>query len=170
MYEKKEEVNSRLREFASGLTTKEGDGPPYHKYTLRGVCTQEHVMYVLKQIAGADFNECAGQWWRISYSVDDAKELAYQRLQKPLISTTADGTEYYMDPTKPRVPIPNHMEVAAATVKAVGEFDVLRAAQSESSSVLLVYANEDAVQFKKLGLPQPLQVRSPSPNRLDRLI
>lgn len=160
LYERKELLITRLKEFSQRLTFKEGDGPPYHKYTLRGVCTQENVMYVLKQFPGTDFTECEGQWWRISYSVDDARELAYRRLQHPLRSTTPNGTEYFLDPTKPRVPVPEHKEIAAATVNPVGEFDVLRAAETESSSVLLVYASEDAVKYQAHELPEPLQVRS----------
>ncbi|KMU86106.1 hypothetical protein CIHG_03894 [Coccidioides immitis H538.4] len=166
LHEKKQHVKETLKQFSRHLTFKDGDGPPYYKYTLRGVCTHEHVMYVLKRVPGAEALrdtfpdmtfESEWQWWRISYSVDDAKEAISRRMRVPVTTTRIDGTEYILDPTQPRVPLPNNTEVTGYTITPAREIEVLRAAKEENSSVLLVYASDDAVHFKGSGLPEPLQ-------------
>ncbi|WEW55929.1 hypothetical protein PRK78_001364 [Emydomyces testavorans] len=166
LYQKRQQVRDRLKQSSKGLTVKDGNGPPYYKYMLRGVCTHEHVMYVLKRIPGVESMretfpdmtfENEWQWWRISYSVDDAKESVSRRIRQPVMSSRTDGTKYILDPTRPRVPLPNHMEVTGYTITPVREIEVLRAAKEESSSALLVYANEDSVHLKDSVLPEPLQ-------------
>lgn len=60
-----------------------------------------------------------------------------------------------------RVPLPTNADVAGYTARPVREIEVLRAAREEARSVLLVYANENAVNFKEGPLPPQLQVSNP---------
>lgn len=88
------------------------------------------------------------QWWRISFSTDDAKTQQSE-------SSKSNGTGKYVAP-------PN-TDVIGYTARKVREIEVLRAAREESKSVLLVYANSSAVQFGESPAPTPLQVRMKIP-------
>ncbi|KGM91596.1 uncharacterized protein PADG_12276 [Paracoccidioides brasiliensis Pb18] len=152
--ERKYEALAALRRYSKELTTPSDDPtkPPHNKYTLRGVCTLPHVTYVLRRCKKLvdDTDEStstnptpdAWQWWRISFSVDDAKARHAEATQTPI---------------RPRVPLPTNADVAGYTVRPVREIEVLRAAKDESRSVILVYANENAVNFKERPLPPELQ-------------
>jgi hypothetical protein len=91
-----------------------------------------------------DKQEDEWQWWRISFSTDDAKT------QRSDVSK-GNGSGKYIAP-------PN-TDVIGYTVRKVREIEVLKAAREESKSVLLVYANSNAVQFDESSAPLPLQVR-----------
>ncbi|OJD23793.1 hypothetical protein ACJ73_04853 [Blastomyces percursus] len=152
--ERRVQALEALRRYSKELTTASNDPakPPHNKYTLRGVCTHPHVTYVLrrreKSIEGTGEGSSTKsapdewQWWRISFSVDDA------------IARHAEATQ---TPVVPSVPLPSNMDVAGYTVRPVREIEVLRAAKEEARSVLLVYANENAVSFKEGPLPPQLQ-------------
>lgn len=140
------------------------NNPPYHKYTLRGVCTLPHVTYVLKRdpIKSSEGdtetnsrNSNSWQWWRISFSVEDAKARLAEEIQKPAsqVQSAQDGI-----PSLPVHSAPNHADVAGYTAKRVREVEVLRAAKEESPNVLLVYANENAINFQDGLAPAPLKV------------
>lgn len=81
------------------------------------------------------------QWWRISFSAEDAR------------TNEASRTE-----SRRRYDIPRNADVAGFTVRKVREIEVLRAAREESNNVLLVYANSNAVNFGEGPAPSPLQV------------
>jgi hypothetical protein len=114
--------------------------PPVHKYTLRGVCTEPHVTYVLRrripdpETPPSDDHD----WWRISFSVDDAKTRQAE----------TGGTSS----------APKDADVIGYTAHKVREVEVLRAAREESKNVLLVYANSNAMSFKEEPVPPTLQV------------
>jgi hypothetical protein len=122
--------------------------PPVHKYTLRGVCTEPHVTYVLRRNIpdnipdNSDFEPAPPgsdgyQWWRISFSVDDARSRQARNNSAP-----------------------KNADLIGYTARKVREVEVLRAAREESKNVLLVYANNNAMSYKEETAPVALQVRS----------
>ncbi|KAL4778061.1 ubiquitin interaction motif protein [Aspergillus varians] len=141
---RQQQAMASLKSYSRYLTepsTIPGD-PPVHKYTLRGVCTEPHVTYVLRRnILSSDdspeSNPSDGyQWWRLSFSVDDSKS-----------SEVQSG----------RTSAPKDADVIGYTARKVQEVEVLRAAQEESKNVLLVYANSNAMNFKEEPIPAALQ-------------
>lgn len=134
-----------LRDYSKILTSQPAslEGPPYHKYTLRGVCTKPHVTYVLRpreDIPGSESRtEKEWQWFRISFSTEDAKT---RQAESSRDSHAA----------------PNNADVIGYTARKVREIEVLRAAREESKSILLVYANANAVSPQEGDLPPGLQV------------
>lgn len=151
---RKQNAMESLREISKTLTEppKSPSEPPAHKYTLRGVCTEPHVTYVLsnsKMISPGHLmdmdtdaeNSNDYQWWRISFSAEDGKtRQAEKRKVQGNTAATQDG------------------EVVGYTVRKVQETEVLQAAREESSSVLLVYASESAVNAQVDPAPSQLQV------------
>ncbi|KAL4903931.1 hypothetical protein BDW74DRAFT_155659 [Aspergillus multicolor] len=123
--------------YLTGPSTSPGE-PPVHKYTLRGVCTEPHITYVLRRSIPEDNTEPKPddyEWWRISFSVDDAKSRQAQTGR----------------------PASKEADVIGYTARKVREVEVLRAAREESKSVLLVYANSNAMSYKEEPAPAPLQ-------------
>ncbi|KAJ5947469.1 hypothetical protein N7466_000484 [Penicillium verhagenii] len=123
--------------------------PPSHKYTLRGVCTEPHVTYVLKRHGAddqrdamhTDGEEDGFQWWRISFSAEDGKAQQSEKREAQGDKTTAsDG------------------DVMGYTTRKVTETEVLQAAREEWRSVLLVYASDAALQINTD--PAPLQLQA----------
>jgi predicted dinucleotide-binding enzyme len=89
------------------------------------------------------------QWWRISFSAEDGKtQRTEKRKAQGNTTATQDG------------------EVVGYTVRKVQETEVLQAAREEWSSVLLVYASENAVNAQVDPAPSQLQVRCPVFHRL----
>ena len=81
----KKEASQKLQEL-SRLYTKAPDNedePPHHKYTLRGVSADPHTTYVLEKTRPENDNDLLRleaedwQWWKISYSVGDAKPVSH---------------------------------------------------------------------------------------------
>ncbi|EKV12597.1 UBA-like [Penicillium digitatum] len=150
---RKQSAMESLREISKTLTEspKSPSEPPGHKYTLRGVCTEPHVTYVLsnsRTISPAHLmdmdsdteNSNDYQWWRISFSVEDGKtRQAEKRKAQGNTTPTQDG------------------EVVGYTTRKVQEIEVLQAAREEWSSVLLVYASENAVNAQIEPAPSQLQ-------------
>jgi hypothetical protein len=124
--------------------------PPLRKYTLRGVCTEPHITYVLKRadangsgdLMDLDGEQATGdQWWRISYSTEDGKtRQAAKREAQGNTVASQDG------------------DVIGYTARKVREIEVLRAAREEWRSVLLVYASDAAVNAPVETAPTQLQV------------
>ncbi|RDW74370.1 uncharacterized protein DSM5745_07032 [Aspergillus mulundensis] len=137
---RQQQAQESLKSYSKYLTepsTSPGE-PPVHKYTLRGVCTEPHVTYVLRRSIPEDNTEPKPdeyEWWRISFSVDDAKSRQAQTGH----------------------PAPKEADVIGYTARKVREIEVLRAAREESKSVLLVYANSNAMNYKEEPAPAPLQ-------------
>jgi hypothetical protein len=82
------------------------------------------------------------QWWRISFSPEDAK------------TQLAEQKAIYKKYTVPR-----DADVAGYTARKVREIEVLRAAREESNKVILVYANNNALSIAEDDAPPPLQVK-----------
>lgn len=127
--------------------------PPLHRYTLRGVCTEPHVTYVLKRNDASntgDLMEVDGetksdyQWWRISFSTEDGKTRQAEKRE-------AKGDQAATQ----------HGDVVGYTARKVREIEVLRAAREEWRTVLLVYASDRAMGAKVDMAPPQLQVGSP---------
>ncbi|KAB8274833.1 hypothetical protein BDV30DRAFT_225461 [Aspergillus minisclerotigenes] len=117
---------------------------PHYKYTLRGVCTEPHVTYVLRPSGHTEMADTEPtavdewQWWRISFSTDDAKARQAE-LQQSDASTSKNA------------------DVIGYTARKVREIEVLKAAREESKNVLLIYANGNAMNFREEPIPPPLQ-------------
>ncbi|KAL3464014.1 hypothetical protein BJX64DRAFT_256088 [Aspergillus heterothallicus] len=139
--ERKQEALESLKGYSKFLTEpSDSPGePPVHKYTLRGVCTEPHVTYVLRRrIPDPDTPPSDDyDWWRISFSVEDAKTRRAE----------TGGTSS----------APKDADVIGYTARKVREVEVLRAAREESKSVMLVYANGNAMNFKEEPVPPTLQ-------------
>lgn len=165
---RKQEAQETFRKHSKTLTEPTSPTePPFNKYTLRGVNTLPHVTYVLKRRVpekGTRDSDGEGekpdewQWWRISFSKDDAKaRLAEATQAAAVLSSQSDPAQEQPETTR-KNQIPRNADVLGYTARKVREIEVLRAAREESRSVLLVYANEHAVNFQESGLPPELQV------------
>ncbi|THC98387.1 hypothetical protein EYZ11_002168 [Aspergillus tanneri] len=146
---RKEKAMGTLRSYSKALTEPSASPgePPYHKYTLRGVCTEPHVTYVLRRDGSQTLGDEPDsksttapewQWWRISFSTEDAKTRQMESNQ--------DGS------TASR-----NADVIGYTARKVREIEVLRAAREESKTVLLVYANENSMRMPDEPAPSHLQ-------------
>lgn len=122
------------------------DENPQLSYHLQGVCTLPHVTYVRRRRASDSDSKAddGWQWWRISFSTDDAK-----RRQAERSTNESDRSDYVA---------PQNADVVGYTAHKVREIEVLRAARMESRTVLLVYANSRALSVPESPLPKPLQV------------
>lgn len=141
-----------LRSYSKTLTepSESSTEPPLHKYTLRGVCTEPHVTYILKRnhiSTSSDAMDVDGaktsdyQWWRISFSAEDGKTRQAEKLRAQGDgAATQDG------------------DVFGYSARKVREIEVLRAAREEWRSVLLVYASEKAIDAHTEPAPSQLQV------------
>lgn len=153
METEKQAARESLREKSKILTESavSSDDPPHFKYTLRGFCTAPHITYILRKDPPAEADEdliemedkkpSEWQWWRISFSTDDAKT---QQAAKP---------ENRRDKSSKA----NNADIIGYTAIKVREIEALRAAR-ESRSLLLVYANNNAVEFPFSPAEPPLQV------------
>jgi hypothetical protein len=149
----KQAARDTLREQSKILTESavSSDDPPHYKYTLRGFCTAPHITYVLRKDAPVQAEEDLIEmedkkpeewhWWRISFSTDDAKT---QQATKPENRRDKSSKTHNAD-------------VIGYTAIKVREIEALRAAR-ESRSLLLVYANNNAVDFPHNPAQPPLQV------------
>lgn len=143
-----------MRTYSKALTEPSEDPsePPRHKYTLRGVCTEPHVTYVLKKnnaSASGDTMEVdretnsGYQWWRISFSTEDGKTRQAQKREAQGDTAAAQ-----------------YGDVVGYTARKVREIEVLKAAREEWRSVLLIYASDSAMEAKTDPAPPQLQVGS----------
>lgn len=150
---KKQKALETMRSYSKTLTEPSDSPaePPTHKYTLRGVCTEPHVTYVLKYDQTSDTsdameidgeNHSRAQWWRISYSAEDGKTRQAEKRD-------AQGNQSA-----------SHGDVISYTARKVREIEVLHAAREEWRTVLLVYASENAMSAKVDPAPMQLQVSS----------
>ncbi|KAJ5573988.1 uncharacterized protein N7459_008415 [Penicillium hispanicum] len=139
-----------VRRFSKSLTepSEPPSESPVYKYTLRGVCTEPHVTYILKRRNAndtADAIEVDGersdyQWWRISFSTEDGKARQAQKREKQgSKNASQDG------------------DVVGYTARKVREIEVLKAAREEWRSVLLVYASDAAMNAQVEPTPPQLQ-------------
>ncbi|KAJ5099476.1 hypothetical protein N7532_006477 [Penicillium argentinense] len=148
---KKQEVLEKMRSYSKFLTepSDSPNSPPTHKYTLRGVCTQPHVTYILKRNETTSSGDAMKvdegsngqeQWWRISYSAEDGQT---RQAEKP--------------GSKGKQPASRNGDFMGYTVRRVEESEALDAAREEWRTVLLVYASESAMGAKAGPAPMQLQ-------------
>ncbi|KAJ5609598.1 hypothetical protein N7528_010165 [Penicillium herquei] len=147
----KQEALETMRKYSKVLTepSDSPQEPPTHRYTLRGVCTEPHVTYILKRredISAQDLMDMDGdknndyQWWRTSFSTDDGKT---RQAEKHKANGDNTATQ--------------NGDVVGYTARKVREIEVLDAARREGRSVLLVYASDDAMGLKVDPAPSQLQ-------------
>jgi hypothetical protein len=177
--EQKERALEVYRSVAQQLTQPSSDPtePPTHKYTLRGVSTKPHVTYVLRPVledlmdvgddnngeingeqSGISGSERAWQWWRISFSSEESHSSRELPVQRPLTqagdgapeTSTIDSSNPYSEWSR-KVQQPESR--SCFSVRKVREVEVLKAAREESNSVLLVYANEEAIKLDPSRIP-----------------
>ncbi|OXV07392.1 hypothetical protein Egran_04843 [Elaphomyces granulatus] len=159
---RKQAAREPLRSHSKALTEPSASPsePPHCKYTLRGVLTMPHVTYVLRRRVvdnwPDEMDQDSGksnkwQWWRISFSPEDAK------------TQLAEQKAIYKKYTVPR-----DADVAGYTARKVREIEVLRAAREESNKVILVYANNNALSIAEDDAPPPLQEFVNADNRAFR--
>ncbi|KAJ5619305.1 hypothetical protein N7510_003289 [Penicillium lagena] len=136
---RKQSALEALRNYSKTLTEPSDSPtePPVHKYTLRGVCTQPHVTYVLRRNNPSGSGDAMDvdseyHWWRISFSAEDGKtKLAEKR--------AAQGDSNASQ----------HGDMIGYTAKPVREVEVLHAAREEWRNALLVYASENAMRVSE---------------------
>ena len=77
-----------MRELSKLYTQPSGeeDGPPYCRYTLRGVSTNPETIYVLarprKEDDLMDIESNEWQWWKIAYSPGATRPISYTKLRE----------------------------------------------------------------------------------------
>lgn len=157
--QKKTELRHRMREISLQLTKPTPASPhlPQRKYTLRGVSTKPNVTYVRRPNSDLlhlndDENSSEdpeSQWWRMSWVQDDGPPPAPATIG-PVTKDQAEANKAAHNPTFDGSARP-------FTVAKVKEGDVLEAVKSEHHSVLLVYANDNAMKFKPSELSLPLR-------------
>jgi len=135
---KRSELQAEVEKIARWCTQPSADlsSSPRHKYVLQGVSTKPEITYIRRRntdLINLDESEepqSDWQWWRISWFKDDM----HQEHKEPLLS-----------------------ESQPYSVRKMPESEVLRAAKEEHSSVVLVYANENAISFKGTTISHPLR-------------
>ena len=68
----------KLKKISKWYTTADDDpgGAPHHKYTLRGVSTSNSTLYVLDRRSSGYVEPETWQWWKLTYSMGDAKPVS----------------------------------------------------------------------------------------------
>lgn len=102
------------------------------------------MTYILRRCSDKPRPDDEWQWWRISFSTDDAR--------------TRQAEKSANQPNERGTAAPKNADVIGYTARKVREIEVLRAAREEAKSALLVYASDNAVNFQGGSTPPPLQV------------
>ena len=156
---KKNEFQAQVREVMRQLTEPSSDPeePPFMKYHLQGLSTKPNVTYLRRRnedLLGLDeTTHTEWKWWRVSWSVETPNEQAHPPMIGPATqvqataapNATADGWA------------PEPEQAGDFSVAELSEEDVLRAAQVESHTVMLVYANDNAISRSKSPLSSSLK-------------
>jgi hypothetical protein len=150
-----------MRQIASQLTRPTPESPdlPRCKYILQGVSTKPNITYVRRpsqDLLHLDDEESSSedpesQWWKMAWLQDEDSTAA--PVAGPITREQAEAGQHNAlspsaaagDPSRPY------------TVLKVTEKEVLEAVRSEHQSVLLVYANANAMMFKGSELSLPLR-------------
>ena len=145
--QRKEDLRARSRQITMQLTRPTPERPnfPHRKYILHGVATKPGVTYFRRQNPDPDLleddDEMDGgdiqwEWWRSSWHPEEARQAPHPPMVGPLSQAEAE-----------RLGKSDVEEKPPWSIERVLETDVLEAAKKEYNSVLLVYANERAVEF-----------------------
>ncbi|KAL6240533.1 hypothetical protein RBB50_012552 [Rhinocladiella similis] len=160
---RKTQLRLAMRQIASRLTRPTSDSPdfPRRKYTLQGVSTTPNITYVRRpnqDLLRLDDEESPNedlesQWWEMAWLQEEsgtarpapvAGPVTREQAQKNQATATA-GTSIEDE------------QSSQYTVSKVSEKEVLEAVKSAHQSILLVYANENAMKFKGSELSLPLR-------------
>ena len=159
--ESKLELQAQMLKIARQLTQPSEDPaePPFKKYVLQGVSTRPDVVYVRRRnpdLLGLDDEDTSEredwQWWRITWSHNDAGQPVHPPMIGPLTRDQVDAAKAASDGwANEEEPSPPYMVIK------VSEQDVIESAKVEWNSVVLVYANQNAMSFQGEPLSQELQ-------------
>ncbi|OAP56675.1 hypothetical protein AYL99_08787 [Fonsecaea erecta] len=144
--QRKNELRLRSRQVTMRLTkpTLEAPDVPHRKYTLQGVATKPGVTYFRRQNAKINLlldddileqDSLSRGWWRTAWLQDEAQPATFH---PPMIGPV---TRAQAEATKQSERLPY-------SITRVQEADVLEAVRKEANSVLLVYANENAMKVQ----------------------
>ena len=133
--------------------------PPFKKYVLQGVSTKPDVVYIRRRnpdLLGLDEEDSCEreewQWWRITWSHDDAAQSVHPPMIGPMTRDQVDAAKIANDGwPKEEERSPPYLVIK------VSELDVIESAKVEWNSVVLVYANQNAMSFQGGPLSQELQ-------------
>ncbi|KIX10193.1 uncharacterized protein Z518_01274 [Rhinocladiella mackenziei CBS 650.93] len=152
--QRKADLREKMRQISLQLTRPTPENPhiPHRKYTLQGVSTKPEITYVrqpnrdLLHLEEDQRNpeDSEFQWWKLCWLQDDTgKQIPPPPIMGPMTQAQAEAAkktgnswDENGDFSKPYA------------VSKVGENEVLEAVKKEHSSVLLVYANENAMKFR----------------------
>ncbi|EXJ63146.1 hypothetical protein A1O7_03591 [Cladophialophora yegresii CBS 114405] len=157
--QKKDELRARSRQIAMQLTVPTPERPdvPHRKYTLQGVATKPGITYFRRLNQNIDLlapdnlgEEGMGyEWWKATWRQEDVQCVS-QPLHPPLVGPVTQAQAAGVGKSDPDSSTP-------WSIDRVFETHVLEAVKTEYNSVLLVYANENAVRFRGSGLSLALR-------------
>lgn len=146
--QRKEELRIRSRQITMQLTkpTPERPDVPHRQYTLQGVATKPGITYFRRQASTGDLldleedqmrDDTGYEWWRTSWQQEEAQQAAFH---PPMMGpvTLAQAEAAYKAARE---------ELTPHSVSQVTEAEVLDAVKNEHNSVILVFANENAMNF-----------------------
>ena len=158
--ETKLELQAQMLKIARTLTqpSEEQSLQPFNKYVLQGVSTKPDIVYVRQRnpdLLGLDDEDSSSreewQWWRMSWSHNKAAESIHPPMIGPLTQEQVEAAKNANDGWGSEEDRPPPYSVIK-----VSEKDVIEAAKTEHNSVVLVYANENAMNFQGAPLSQGL--------------
>lgn len=176
--ERKNDLRDRMKEIALQLTRPTADSPdvPQHKYTLQGLSTKSNITYLRRPNTDLLLEDDEGssdspewQWWRMAW-IQDEIQAQQQRQQAtapamgPITQAQAQASTKtfgftaglsFDTPIKSNGPDVDVLR--PYTVQKVTEEEVLHAVKKEYSSVMLVYASEEALAYEGGELSMPLR-------------
>jgi hypothetical protein len=150
----KVDLDAQMRVIRQQLTTASDDPsePPYNKYVLQGVSTKPEVVYVRHRnpdLLGLDDGDAARsewQWWKLTWSNNSSSEPSHPPMIGPVTQAQAQAAG-------------NGLPGGASySVSKITEEDVIEAAKVENHSVVMVYANQNAMNFECTPVSQALQL------------
>jgi hypothetical protein len=167
--ERKNDLRARMRQIALQLTHPTAESPdvPQHKYTLQGLSTKPNITYLRRPNADLLLDEDEGssdslewQWWRLAWIQDEIQ--SQQRsphstapVMGPITQAQAEASKKNLGftaglsfDTLPKLNGPDLDVPKPYVIQKVTEDEVLHAVKKEYSSVILVYASEDALSFE----------------------
>lgn len=159
--DRKLELQAQMQEIGRQLTQASDDPsqPPFNKYVLQGVSTKPEVTYVRRRNPDLLDLENDGpdpraewQWWRISWETSTQSTPVHPPMIGPVTQAQAEATkssinEWNNDEERP----------ATYSIVKVSEQDVIEAAKTEHNSIVMVYANQNAMSFEGAPMSQALR-------------
>ncbi len=133
--------------------------PPFKEYVLQGVSTRPDVVYIRQRnpdLLGLDDEDSSvreeWQWWRLSWSNSNVPRVMHPPMIGPLTKDEVEAAKNASGGWANNEECPPPYSVIK-----VSELDVIESAKVEWNSVVLVYANQNAMSFQGVPLSQELQ-------------